>query len=103
MLFDISAKAEEEMKQTRLHFQREFYSVHARNISLYSLGRRGYFYVTLDHDPGFLSYYFWGAIIIPNSICFLFLTDGFFFLQVFCLVVFFGCFWGVCFGVFFLR
>lgn len=74
MLFDISAKAKEEMKQTSLRFQREFCSVHARNISLFSLGLRGYFYVTLEHDPGFLDCYFWGAIIVRNSICFLFLT-----------------------------
>lgn len=79
MLFDISAKAEEEMKQTRLHFHREFCSVHARNLSLFSLGLCGYFDVTLDRDPGFFGCYFWGAIIIPNSICFLFLTVGFFF------------------------
>lgn len=68
MLFDISAKAEEEMKQTRLCFQREFCSVHARNISLFSLG---YFYVTVDRDPGFFDCYFWGAVIIPNNISFL--------------------------------
>lgn len=78
MLFDISAKAEEEMKQTSLRSQRESCSVHARNISLFSLGLRGYFNVTLDHDPGFLNCYFWGAIIVSNSICFLFLIVDYF-------------------------
>lgn len=64
--------------------------MNARNISLFSLGPCGYFYVALDHDPGFFDCYFWGAIIIPNSICFLFLTDGFFgFLLGFFLMIFF--------------
>lgn len=73
------------MKQTRLRFQREFCSVHARNISLFSLGFCGYFYVTLDHKSGFLDCYFWGAIIvIPKNICFLFLPAA-----VFCFLLLF--------------
>lgn len=74
MLLDISAKAEEEMKQSRLPFQREFCSVQAGNISLFSLGLCGYFYVTLDHDPGFLDCFFWGAILSKNRKKILFLA-----------------------------
>lgn len=88
MLVEISAKAEEEMKQTCLCFQREFCSVHARNISLFPLGPCGYIYVTLDHDPEFYDCYFWGAVIIPDSICSLFLTNGAF-LVLFLMIFFF--------------